>query len=95
MTGVGKALFGCNPELRLNAAEQAQCPRNAFGTLPAERVGLGPPPDPDSPWAKAVAERNTPPRPINQPCPLGSYNDTRGLPCFSFDQKAPLLDALH
>jgi hypothetical protein len=95
VTGVGKALFGCNPETRLGTEEREQCPHGQFGAPHEQSVGLGPPPDPDSPWAKAVAERNTQPRPINQPCPLGSYQDTRGLPCFSFDQKAPVLDALH
>jgi hypothetical protein len=95
ITSVGKALFGCDRLGGLPQEEGPQCPETQFGAPREQSVGLGPPPDPDSPWAKVIAERNTPPRPINQPCPLGSYQDTHGLPCFSFDQQAPLLGALH
>jgi hypothetical protein len=95
VTSIGKALFGCDRLGGLPQEEGPQCPQTQFGAPREQSVGLGPPPDPDSPWAKAIAERNTLPRPINQLCPLGSYQDTHGLPCFSFDQQAPLLGALH
>jgi hypothetical protein len=97
MAGVGRALFGCNAleSDRMGEEERSQCPGSTFGKPREQSVGLGPPPDPDSPWARAVAERNAPVNPINTPCPPGSYQDTHGLPCFRWDQQAPALPALH
>jgi hypothetical protein len=93
ISGVGRALFGCDPaKLDLLSPEaRATCLRLAPGTQPQQSVLLGPPPDPNSPFTKETKERFREAKPIMRPCPQGSYNDIRGLPCFGFDQEAPLL----
>jgi hypothetical protein len=92
ISGVGRALFDCNPaKLDLLPPEaRASCLRLS-GKPREANVRLGPRPDPNSPFAKELEERFREATPINRPCPLGSYNDTHGLPCFGFDNEAPLL----
>jgi hypothetical protein len=91
--GVGRALFGCDPQKRdtLSAQERAACQRISPHAPPQQTVRLGPAPDPNSPFTKEIEERFQEAVPINRPCPLGSFNDVHGLPCFAFDQEAPLL----
>jgi hypothetical protein len=93
ISGLGRALFGCDPMKldRLSPEARAACLRLAPGKSHEQSVRLGPPPDPDSPFTKEIEERFRKAQPISRPCPLGSYNDIRGLPCFGFDQEAPLL----
>jgi hypothetical protein len=50
---------------------------------------MPPPPDPNSPFTKEIEERFRDAVPINRPCPLGSFNDTHGLPCFGFNEASP------
>lgn len=92
ISGVGRALFGCNPaKLDLLSPEaRAACQRLPAAKPREASVRLGPPPDPNSPFTKEIEERFRKANPINRPCPLGSYNDIRGLPCFGFDQESPL-----
>ena len=92
LSGVGRALFGCDPTKldTLSPEDRAAClrlPRKA----PEQSVRIGSPPDPNSPFEKVIEERFREAVPINRPCPQGSYNDTHGLPCFDFSEKAPLL----
>lgn len=88
ISGVGRALFGCDPEKLdlLSPDARASCLRLAPGKRQERSVRLGPPPNPNSPFTKEIEERFRKARPIIRPCPLGGYNDTRGLPCFGFDQ---------
>jgi hypothetical protein len=92
LSGVGRALFGCDPQKLdlLSAQDRAACVR-APAKPPQQSVGLGRPPDPNSSFAKEIEERFREARPINRPCELGSFNDTHGLPCFGFGEQAPLL----
>jgi hypothetical protein len=86
LSGVGRALFGCDPQKldTLSAKDRAAC-RRVPSRAPAQRsVRLGPALDPNSPFTKEIEERFRPAAPINRPCPLGSFNDTHGLPCFGF-----------
>ncbi|HEY1612585.1 MAG TPA: hypothetical protein VGF97_02685 [Rhizomicrobium sp.] len=91
--GIGRALFGCDPMTMdsLSPDDRARCLHLAPGKLPERNVRLGPPPDPNSPFEKVIEERHRDANTINRPCPPGSYNDTHGLECFGFDDKAPLL----
>jgi hypothetical protein len=93
ISGVGRALFGCDPQKLdlLSAKDRAACLRLARGAQRQQSVRLGPPPDPNSPFTKEIEERFRDAAPINQPCPQGSFNDVHGIPCFAFDQDAPLL----
>jgi hypothetical protein len=93
ISGVGRALFGCDPMTldKVSPEARADCLRLPKGQSHGQSVRLGPPPDPNSPFAKEIEERFRKAEPINRPCPLGSYNDIRGLPCFGFDQEAPIL----
>ncbi|MGH6879096.1 MAG: hypothetical protein ACREHV_17185 [Rhizomicrobium sp.] len=93
ISGVGRALFGCDPMKldTLSPEARAACLRLPPGKPHEQSVRLGPPPDPDSPFTKEIEERFRQATPIVRSCPLGSYNDTHGLPCFGFDQEAPLL----
>jgi hypothetical protein len=93
ISGVGRALFGCAPEKldRLSPEARTGCLSFSPGKPHERSVRLGPPPDPNSPFTKELEQRFRHAQPINRPCPPGSYNDTRGLPCFGFDQEAPLL----
>lgn len=91
--GVGRALFGCDPaELdTLSPEARTSCSRRYAGRPREQSVRLGPPPDPNSPFTKEIEERFREAQPIMRPCTQASHNDTLGLPCFGFDQKAPLL----
>ncbi len=91
LSGVGRALFGCDPMKldKLSPEDRAACLR-LHGKPHEQSVRMGPPPDPNSPFTKEIEERFREAVPINRPCPQGSYNDTHGLPCFDFTQKAPL-----
>jgi hypothetical protein len=92
ITGIGRALFGCEPSKfdTLSPEKRAACLRLPPGKPREQSVRLGPPPDSNSPWAKVIAERFREARPINHPCPLGSYNDVHGLPClFGFSDDPP------
>lgn len=93
LSGVGRALFGCDPAKLdlLSPRAHAACLRLPPGKPHEASVLLGPPPDPDSPFTKEIQDRFRDATPIMRPCELGSYNDIRGLPCFGFEQKAPLL----
>jgi len=93
ISGLGRALFGCDPQRldMLSAKDRAACLRGPLGARPQQSVRLGPPPDPNSPFTKEIEERFRVATPINRPCPQGSFNDIHGLPCFAFDQEAPLL----
>ncbi|HEY6578978.1 MAG TPA: hypothetical protein VIY09_06625 [Rhizomicrobium sp.] len=93
ISGVGRALFGCDPMKldTLSPEDRAACQRLPLGKPHEQSVRLGRPPDPNSPFTKEIEERFRDAEPIVRPCPLGSYNDIRGLPCFGFDEKAPLL----
>jgi hypothetical protein len=95
ISGIGRALFGCDPStLDLLPPEQrAACLRLPQSRPREQSVRLGPPPDPNSPFTKEIEERFRQANPINRPCPLGSYQDTHGLPCFGFEEKSPLLGA--
>ncbi|HEX4080688.1 MAG TPA: hypothetical protein VHX61_17640 [Rhizomicrobium sp.] len=91
--GIGRALFGCDPaKLDLLSPEtRAACARLPLVKPREQSVRLGPPPDPNSPFTREIEERFHEAVPINRPCALDSYNDTLGLPCFSFDHQAPQL----
>ncbi len=92
ISGVGRTLFGCDPLKMdtLSPEERAACARLPPGKPREQNVRLGPPPDPNSPWAEVIAERFRKAQPINHPCPLGSYNDIHGLPClFGFSDNPP------
>ncbi|MGH6888461.1 MAG: hypothetical protein ACREHF_04590 [Rhizomicrobium sp.] len=93
ISGVGRALFGCDAAKldRLSTAARGACLRLPSGRPHEQSVRLGPPPDPNSPFTKEIEERFRQAQPINRPCPQGSYNESRGLPCFGFDQQSPLL----
>lgn len=93
ISGVGRALFGCDAANldRLSPAARAACLRLPKARSHEASVRLGPPPDPNSPFTREIEQRFRQAQPINRPCPPGSYNDIRGLPCFGFDQEAPLL----
>jgi hypothetical protein len=93
ISGVGRALFGCSPaRLGLLSPEARKaCQRIPPGAPHEASLRLGPPPDPASPFAREIEERFRRAVPINRPCPLGSYNDIRGLPCFGFDDGSSLL----
>jgi hypothetical protein len=95
ISGVGRALFGCDPAKidTLPPEERAACLRLPQGRPREQSVRLGPPPDPNSPFTKEIEERFRQANPINRPCPLGSYQDTHGLPCFGFEEKSQLLGA--
>jgi hypothetical protein len=86
ISGVGRALFGCDPQKldTLSAQDRAACLRTPSGKALPQSVRMPPPPDPNSPFTKEIEERFREAKPINQPCPLGSFNDTHGLPCFGF-----------
>ena len=91
ISGVGRALFGCDPAKidTLPPQERAACLRLP-PTKPREQsVRLGPPPDPNSPFSKVIEERFRKATPISRPCPLGGYEDVRGLPCFGFEEGTP------
>jgi hypothetical protein len=91
--GIGRALFGCDALNldRLSPEDRARCLRLGQGAPHERSVRLGPAPDPDSPFTREIEERFREARPINRPCASGSYEDLHGLPCFGFDEKAPLL----
>lgn len=91
--GVGRALFGCDPEKldTLPSGARASCLRLYAGKPHEQSARLGPPPDPNSPFTKEIEERFREAQPIIRPCAQGSHNDTLGLPCFDFEQKSPLL----
>jgi hypothetical protein len=92
ISGVGRALFGCDPSKidTLPVEERAACLRLPPAKPREQSVRLGSPPNPSSPWAKAIAERFREAKPINHPCSLGSYNDIHGLPClFGFSDDPP------
>jgi hypothetical protein len=93
LEGVGRALFGCDPAKRdlLLPEARAGCLRLHAGKPHEQSVLLGPPPDPNSPFTREIEERFRDAQQIIRPCPQGSHNDTLGLPCFGFDQEAPLL----
>jgi hypothetical protein len=86
LSGVGRALFGCDPQKldTLSAKDRAACRRVPSRVPPPQNVRLGLAPDPNSPFTKDIEERFRRAVPINRPCPLGSFNDTHGLPCFGF-----------
>lgn len=93
ISGVGRALFGCDPATfdRLSTEARARCLHFVPGRPHEQSVLLGPPPDPKSPFTKEIEQRFRKAQPIDRPCPSGSYNDLRGLPCFGFDPDSPLL----
>jgi hypothetical protein len=92
LSGIGRALFGCDPQKldTLSAQDRAAC-LHAPPSNPRQSVGLGPPPDPNSPFSKEIEERFREATPINRPCPLDSLKDTLGLPFFGFREVAPSL----
>lgn len=83
ISGVGRALFACGRQTLdlLPANDRAGCLR-LLSHSTAQTSFLLPPPDPNSPFTKEIEERFREATPINHPCPLGSFNDTHGLPCF-------------
>jgi hypothetical protein len=91
ISGVGRALFGCDPSKidTLPVEERAACPLLPPAKPREQSVRLGPPPDPNSPFAKVIEERFRKATPISRPCPLGGYEDVRGLPCFGFEEGTP------
>lgn len=93
MSGVGRALFGCDPQKLdlLSPQNRAACLRLPRGKAAVASLRMPAPADPNSPFTKEIEERFREAAPINRPCPLGSYNDTHGLPCFGFGEKSPLL----
>lgn len=93
ISGVGRALFGCDPSKldTLSPEERAACVRLPPGKPREQSVRLGPPPEPNSPFAKVIEERFREANPMSRPCPLDGYDDLHGLPCFGFDEKAPVL----
>jgi hypothetical protein len=98
LSGVGRALFGCDPQKldTLSAKDRAACLRVPSRAPPPHNVRLGLAPDPNSPFTKEIEERFRQAVPINRPCPLGSFNDTHGLPCFGFQgEEASPIYPLH
>jgi hypothetical protein len=93
ISGIGRALFGCDPDKLdlLSPEARATCARLPLARPREQSVRLGAPPDPNLPFAREIEERFREAVPINRPCALDSYNDTLGLPCFSFDHQAPQL----
>lgn len=91
LSGAGRMLFDCDPEKRdlLSPQDRTACP-HSIEPFP-HSVRMPPPPDENSPFTHEIEERFREARPINRPCPSGSFNDTHGLPCFAFDDKSPLL----
>jgi len=92
ISGVGHALFSCEPQnlFMLSPQDRTTCLRLPHGNAPLANVRMPPPPDPTSPFTKEIQERFREARPINRPCPLGSFNDTHGLPCFGFLREGPI-----
>jgi len=92
ISGVGHALFGREPQNRfmLSPQDRITCLRLPRGNTPLANVRMPPPPDPTSPFTKEIQERFREARPINRPCSLGSFNDTRGLPCFGSSREDPI-----
>jgi len=94
ISGVGRALFGCDPKTLdlLPAKDRAGCLHLPQSTASAPNLRMPSPPGPNSPFTKEIEERFRQAIPINRPCPLGSFNDTRGLPCFGFqgDEASPI-----
>ena len=92
ISGVSRALFGCEPQKlhMLSPQDQITCLSLPRGTTPLANVRMPPPPDPGSPFTKEIQERFREATPINRPCPLGSFNDTHGLPCFGFPGGDPV-----
>ena len=79
-------LFGCDPlklEM-LSPPDRAACLRLPHGKAALANVRMPTPPDPGSPFTREIEERFRKATPINRPCPLGTFNDTHGLPCFGF-----------
>ena len=93
ISGIGHALFGCDPQKLdlLSPQDRAACLRLARAKSSMASIRMPPPPDPNSLFAKETEERFGEASPINRPCPLGSFNDTHGLPCFDFGEQSPLL----
>lgn len=87
ISGVGRALFGCDPQKLdlLSPQDRAACLHLSGAKSVVASIRMPPPPDPDSPFTKEIEERFRDATPINRPCPLGSFNDTHGLPCFGFE----------
>jgi hypothetical protein len=92
ISGVGRALFGCDTRAleTLPPQDRAACLRLPQRKAPLANVRMPSPPDPKSPFTKEIDERFREARPINRPCPLGSFNDTHGLPCFGFQGEESL-----
>lgn len=92
ISGVGRALFGCDPHKidLLSPQDRAACLRMPSGKSAPQNVRMSPPPDPNSPFTREIEERFREAEPIDRPCPLGSFNDTYGLPCFGFNNKSAL-----
>ena len=89
-SGVGRAPFGCELQKLFTLSPQDQITCLRLQHAPLANIRMPPPPDPASPFTKEIQERFREARSINRPCPLGSFNDTHGLPCFGFSSGDPI-----